>query len=55
MEPRIECTFEKMMPLAKVVPNPKNPNKHSQEQVEWLARIIEAHYGSIPIIINMVR
>lgn len=52
MEPRIECTFEKMVPIAKVIPNPKNPNKHSTEQIEWLARIIEAHGWRHPITIS---
>ena len=52
MESRIECSYEKMMPVAKVIPNPKNPNKHSQEQIEWLARIIEAHGWRHPITVS---
>lgn len=36
------CTYDELLDTAKVVGNPRNPNKHPQKQVEMLAKIIKA-------------
>ena len=36
----------------KLIPNPKNPNRHPEEQVERLARIIEYQGQRSPIVIS---
>jgi DNA modification methylase len=36
------CTFDELLDIEKVIGNPRNPNEHSKEQVEMLAKIIQA-------------
>jgi DNA modification methylase len=36
------CAHDDIIPIEKAVPNPKNPNQHSTDQIARLARIIEA-------------
>lgn len=36
------CSFDEIMPVKDLRPNPKNPNQHGEEQVALLAQIIEA-------------
>ncbi len=37
----IKCSYVKMVPLDELSPHPKNPNQHTKEQIERLAKIIE--------------
>lgn len=39
--PVVHAAHDRMVPTKDLKPNPANPNRHSQEQVELLARIIE--------------
>lgn len=36
------CTFDELLETERVIGNPRNPNTHSKEQVELLAKIIKA-------------
>lgn len=38
----VYCAFDKIVPVEELKPNPKNPNRHPGDQVELLARVIEA-------------
>lgn len=46
------CAHDAIVPLEKLVPNPKNPNTHSDEQVKLLARIIQATGWRQPITVS---
>ena len=36
-----KCAYTKLVDLNKLVPHPKNPNKHPPEQIERLSQIID--------------
>lgn len=38
------CSFEKLVPVEEINPNPRNPNMHPQRQIELLAKNIQ-HFG----------
>jgi DNA modification methylase len=38
----VHCAHDTLIPLEKLVPNPRNPNKHPQGQIQLLSKIIEA-------------
>jgi ParB-like chromosome segregation protein Spo0J len=48
----IYCSFGEMADINTLRPNPKNPNQHPAEQVEKLAKIIEAHGWRHPITVS---
>jgi ParB-like chromosome segregation protein Spo0J len=48
----VHCVYDKMVPIAKLKPNPANPNKHPASQVELLAKIISAHGWRAPITVS---
>lgn len=37
----VYCAYDEIVDIAKVVPNPKNPNTHSEKQLKLLAQIIK--------------
>jgi len=39
---KINCAFDKMVHVDELIPNPRNPNRHSIEQVEYFARVVRA-------------
>lgn len=39
-------------PIALITPNPKNPNKHSEEQIERLAHLIKFYGWRQPLIVS---
>ena len=45
-------TSEKLEDITKVIENPKNPNKHSDAQINMLAKIIEFQGWRIPIVVS---
>jgi len=48
----VNCAFDELVPLEKLVPNPRNPNQHPQAQVALLAKVI-AHQGwRSPIVVS---
>lgn len=38
----VYCTYDEIIPAAQLKPNPMNPNKHPQEQIEALGKIIRS-------------
>jgi ParB-like chromosome segregation protein Spo0J len=50
--PAVNCAFDELVPLEKLVPNPRNPNQHPEAQVRLLAKVI-AHQGwRSPIVVS---
>jgi len=50
--PAVNCAFDELVPLEKLVPNPRNPNQHPQSQVALLAKVI-AHQGwRSPVVVS---
>jgi len=52
MEVKIDCSYDRLEPLHKVVPNPKNNNKHSDEQIKRLAKIIDYQGQRSPVVVS---
>ena len=46
------CAYDEIIPLAKAVPNPQNPNKHPDKQINLLAEIIKQQGWRAPITIS---
>jgi ParB-like chromosome segregation protein Spo0J len=51
-KPLVNCAFDELVPLEKLVPNPRNPNQHPPSQVALLAKVI-AHQGwRSPVVVS---
>ncbi len=48
----IHCAFDKIVPLADLKPNPRNPNQHPDNQIELLAKIIQEQGWRVPITVS---
>lgn len=48
----IRCSHSELLPLEKLVPNPKNPNRHPEAQLRLLAKIIQAQGFRSPIVVS---
>ena len=48
----IYCSHTEMMPIEQVIPNPRNPNKHPDKQIELLAKIIKNQGWRAPITVS---
>lgn len=48
----VMCSFDKLVDIVEVVPNPKNPKKHPEKQIEILARIIKTQGWRAPITVS---
>lgn len=51
-EIQVHCAYTEMMAIDSVVPNPRNPNTHSDSQVDLLAKIIKAQGWRTPITVS---
>ena len=49
---KFNCAYDELVDLEKLVPNPKNNNKHQKKQIERLAKIIEWQGQRSPIIVS---
>ena len=49
---KINCAHTRLVPLDQLKPNPKNPNKHPEKQIEILAKIIEYQGQRSPIVVS---
>jgi hypothetical protein len=49
---KIDCAHDKLVPIGELKPHPKNPNKHSDEQVKLLAKIIMKNGFRAPICVS---
>ncbi len=50
--PKVHCAYDEMVDIVKVVPNPRNPNTHSDKQIELLAKIIDYQGWRVPITVS---
>lgn len=49
---QIKCSYTELVPIHKIQEHPKNPHKHSDEQIERLAKLIDFQGIRHPIIIS---
>lgn len=49
---QFNCAYTELVSVSKLVPNPKNANKHSSEQIERLAKIIDFQGQRSPIVVS---
>jgi site-specific DNA-methyltransferase (adenine-specific) len=49
---KFNCSYSKLLEVHKLVPNPKNPNKHPEEQIDRLAKLIDYQGQRHPVIIS---
>ena len=52
LKKHVKCSYKKLMPVDAVKPNPRNPNRHPQFQIELLAEIIKDSGWRAPITIS---
>jgi len=48
----IKCEYTELIEPHKLIPNPKNPNKHPDEQINMLAKIIDYQGMRSPIVVS---
>jgi DNA modification methylase len=48
----IHCAFDEVVDVATLVPNPRNPNRHPESQVDLLAQIIKEQGWRAPITVS---
>jgi ParB-like chromosome segregation protein Spo0J len=46
------CAFDELVPIGKVICNPRNPNTHPKEQIKILATIIRGQGWRAPITVS---
>jgi ParB-like chromosome segregation protein Spo0J len=46
------CRYDKAVEIEKITPHPRNPNKHPDEQLALLAKIIRAQGWRNPIVVS---
>lgn len=51
-EPKVRCTFDKMVLISELKPHPKNRNKHPEEQIDRLAEILKYQGFRYPIKVS---
>lgn len=49
---KTNCVYSKLVPIEELKPNPDNPNRHSNEQIEKLATVIEYQGWRAPIVVS---
>lgn len=49
---QVHCAHDEMVPLCDIRPNPSNPNKHPDEQVRLLAKVISSTGWRAPITVS---
>jgi len=52
MPAKINCAYDELVPIDKLKPHPRNPNRHSLRQVEYLAMLIREHGWRAPITVS---
>jgi hypothetical protein len=50
--PAVRCSHTRMVPLDEMRPHPKNPNRHPQDQIALLAKVIRYHGWRHPILVS---
>ena len=49
---KVNCAFDKLVPVPEVKANPRNPYRHPDEQLKLLAKIIEYQGWRHPIVVS---
>lgn len=49
---KIKCAYTELVDIEKLVPNPKNNNKHPEAQIKRLAKIIEFQGQRAPVVVS---
>ena len=49
---KVNCAFDEIVPLHKLVRNPRNPNTHPDEQIRLLAKVIDYQGWRNPIVVS---
>lgn len=49
---KIECAHDEMVQIEKLIPHPRNPNKHPEKQIALLVKIIAAQGWRNPIVVS---
>lgn len=49
---KINCSHDELVDITRLVPHPKNPNKHPKEQIERLAKVIDYQGQRSPIVVS---
>lgn len=49
---KVHCPYDKLVDVSKLNLHPKNPNKHSEEQIERLAKILKYQGFRYPIKVS---
>lgn len=49
---KFNCAYTSLVDIDTLIPNPKNPNKHPQNQIELLAKIIKTQGQRSPIVVS---
>ena len=49
---KFNCSYKEILDASSLKPNPKNPNKHSKDQIERLAKIIDYQGQRSPIVVS---
>ena len=52
INPKIDCAYDELVDTDTLVPNPRNPNKHPQKQLDLLAKIIKYQGFRNPIVVS---
>lgn len=52
MSTRYECRYDELVEIGKIQRNPYNPNKHSAEQIQRLATVIEKNGWRSPLVVS---
>ena len=48
----VYCAHDKVVPIAEIKPNPKNPNHHPEDQIKLLAKIIKTQGWRAPVTVS---
>ena len=48
----IQCSYDQLVDLVAVVPNPKNPNRHPEKQIALLSKVIQHQGWRAPIVVS---
>ena len=48
----IHCAHDELVDITTLVPNPRNPNRHPDKQIELLAKIIQNQGWRAPITVS---
>ena len=48
----VHCSYARLADVTSLIPNPRNPNKHSDKQVALLAKVIRHQWWRAPITIS---